>query len=123
MDQKTGLVHHVEVTSANVHNVTVVAHLLTGEETEVYGDSGYLGAGKREDAVIKNKSGKQIKYKINRRPSQVQNHSDVPEGKSSAESMRSHRFGPRSSTFLRLSKGCSNIARPDTEAFENRSPN
>ena len=47
----------------------------------------------------------------------------VPEGKSSAESMRSHRFGPRSSTFLRLSKGCSNIARPDTEAFENRSPN
>ena len=75
VDQKSGLVHHVEVTSANVHDVTVVAHLLTGEETEVYGDSGYLGAGKREDAVIKNKSGKRIKYKINRRPSQVQNHS------------------------------------------------
>ena len=61
VDQKSGLVHHVEVTSAIVHDVTVVAHLLTGEETEVYGDSGYLGAGKREDAVIKNKSGKRIK--------------------------------------------------------------
>ena len=75
VDQKTGLVHHVEVTSANVHDVTVVAHLLTGEETEVYGDSGYLGAGKREDAVVKNKHGKPIKYKINRRPSQTKNHS------------------------------------------------
>ena len=75
VDQKTGLVHHVEVTSANVHDVTVVAHLLTGEETEVYGDSGYLGAIKREDAVTRNKQGKRIKYKINRRPSQSQNHS------------------------------------------------
>ena len=40
-------------------------------ETEVYGDSGYLGAGKREDAIIQNKNGKQIKYKVNRRPSQT----------------------------------------------------
>ena len=28
--------------------------LLTGEETYVYGDSGYIGADKRENAVIKN---------------------------------------------------------------------
>lgn len=53
----------------------MVAHLLTGEETEVYGDSWYLGAGKREDAVVQNKHGKPIKYKINRRPTQSQNHS------------------------------------------------
>ena len=45
--------------------------LLTGEEEVVYGDSGYLGAGKREDAIVRNKSGHKIKYKINRRPSQV----------------------------------------------------
>lgn len=75
VDKKTGLVHHVEVTSANVHDVTVVPHLLSGEETEVYGDSGYLGAIKREDAVTRNKQGKRIRYKINRRPSQSQNHS------------------------------------------------
>ena len=75
VDRNTGLVHHVEVTSANVHDVTVAAHLLTGEETEIYGDSGYLGAGKREDAIIKNKHGKLIKYKINRRPSQTKKHS------------------------------------------------
>ena len=68
VDQKTGLVHHLEVTSANVHDVTVLPKLLTGEETEVYGDSGYLGAEKREDAVRHNKQGKAIRFKINHRP-------------------------------------------------------
>ena len=38
VDQKTGLVHHLEVTSANVHDVTVLPKLLTGEETEVDGE-------------------------------------------------------------------------------------
>ena len=57
VDKDTGLVHHVEVTGANVHDVAVVPDLLTGEETEVYGDSGYLGANKREDAVTRNKQG------------------------------------------------------------------
>ncbi|MDE5853048.1 MAG: IS5/IS1182 family transposase, partial [Oscillospiraceae bacterium] len=33
--------------SANVHDVTVMPDLLTGEETYVYGDSGYIGADKR----------------------------------------------------------------------------
>mgnify|MGYP001052667420 CR=1 FL=1 len=72
VDSKTGLVHTVKVTSANVHDVTKVSELLTGEEEFVYGDSGYLGAEKREDAVIKNNNGKKIKYEINRRPSQIE---------------------------------------------------
>ena len=71
VDKDSGLVHTVEVTSANVHDVTMTSQLLTGEETVVYGDSGYLGAGKREDAVIRNQSGKHIHYKFNRRPSQI----------------------------------------------------
>ena len=70
VDQDTGLVHHVEVTGANVHDVTMVPQLLTGEERTVYGDSGYLGTEKREDAVTRNRQGKKIRYKINRRPSQ-----------------------------------------------------
>ncbi len=73
VDKETGLTHHVEVTSANVHDVTQVPKLLTGEETQVYGDSGYLGAEKREDAITHNKQGKKIKYKTNRRPSQSKN--------------------------------------------------
>ena len=57
--------------SSTVHDVSEASKLLTGEEEVVYGDSGYLGAGKREDAIVRNKSGHKIKYKINRRPSQV----------------------------------------------------
>ena len=40
-------------------------------EDEAYGDSGYLGAEKRGDAIIRNKADRKVKYRINRRPSQV----------------------------------------------------
>ena len=49
----SGLVHTVEATAANVHDVTEASRLLTGDEDEVYGDSGYLGSGKREDAIVR----------------------------------------------------------------------
>ena len=71
VDKDSGLVHTVEVTAANVHDVTMTPQLLTGDEDVVYGDSGYLGAEKREDAVTRNHSGKRIQYKLNRRPSQL----------------------------------------------------
>lgn len=74
-DQDSGLVHSVEVTGANTHDVTMVPKLLTGEETAVYGDSGYLGAEKRDDAITRNTKGKKIKYKTNRRPSQSKKNS------------------------------------------------
>lgn len=70
VDKDSGIVHTVEVTGANTHDVTMMSRLLTGEEETVYGDSGYLGAEKREDAVIRNSAGKKISYKTNRRPSQ-----------------------------------------------------
>ncbi len=75
VDKDSGLAHTVEVTGANVHDVTMVPKLLTGTEETVYGDSGYLGAEKREDAIIKNLAGKKIKYKTTRRPSQNKNKS------------------------------------------------
>ena len=71
VDSKTGLVHTVKGTAANVHDVTVMPDLLIEEETYVYGDSGYIGADKQENAVIKNRCGKKIQYKINKRPSQI----------------------------------------------------
>ncbi len=71
VDKNSGLVHTLKVTSANVHDVTITSQLLTGEEDTVNGDGGYLGAEKREDAVIRNKNGKKIKYIINRRPSSI----------------------------------------------------
>jgi IS5 family transposase len=101
VDQKSGLVHHVEVTSANVHDVTVVSKLLSGEEESVHGDSGYLGAEKREDAIKRNNQGKKIRYKINRRPSQSKHNSTRSKGqirrrereKSSVRAKVEHVFG------------------------------
>lgn len=48
-DAASGLVHTVVTTAANAHDVTQVHSLLHGEEQQVYGDSGYLGAGKRPE--------------------------------------------------------------------------
>ena len=71
VDKDTGLVHTIKATSANEHDVTVTSQLLHGEEKEMYGDSGYIGAETRAEAIIRNKSGKKIKYKINRKPSSI----------------------------------------------------
>ena len=80
VDKDSGIVHSVEVTSANIHDVEVTPKLLTGEEDTVNGDSGYIGAEKREDAIVKNKQGKKIKYQIKRRPSQYKNKSNRSKG-------------------------------------------
>lgn len=71
VDEENGLVHTVKATPANEHDVTVMSELLHGEEERAYGDSGYIGAKKRPEAVKKNKNGKNIRYIINRRPSSI----------------------------------------------------
>ena len=53
------------------HDVVMTSKLLTGDEESVYGDSGYLGADKREDSIRRNRQGRRIRYRINRRPSQI----------------------------------------------------
>ena len=42
---------------------------MTGDEEELYGDSGYTGAAKRDEAITTNSHGKKIRYKINKRRS------------------------------------------------------
>lgn len=101
VDKTTGLVHHVETTAANSHDVSVVPKLLHGEEESVHGDSAFLGAEKREDAITHNKNGKRIKYIINRRPSQSKRNSSRSKGqikrrereKSSVRAKVEHVFG------------------------------
>lgn len=101
VDAKNGLVHSVKVSAANVHDVTMVPELLTGEEKEVYGDSGYLGAERREEARKRNKKGQKINYKINKRRSQSREKSARSKGqikrrereKSSIRSKVEHVFG------------------------------
>lgn len=46
-DAETGMVHSLAATAANVHDLNAAGNLLTGAEKEVWGDSGYLGIGKR----------------------------------------------------------------------------
>ena len=101
VDKKSGLVHTVKVTGANEYDLNMLPELLTGEEEEVYGDSGYTGAEKREEAIVRNKQGKKIKYKINRKPTTYKNKSNRSKGqikryehvKSSVRAKVEHVFG------------------------------
>jgi IS5 family transposase len=43
VDKDTGLIHSVETTAANLHDLTPAAELLYGEEEVVYADAGYQG--------------------------------------------------------------------------------
>ena len=50
-----GLVHTDEATPANAHDVTRASSLPTGEKDDVCCGSGYLGAWKHKDAIIRNR--------------------------------------------------------------------
>ena len=100
VDADSGLVHTVETTAANVHDSNMVVELLQGTEEEIYGDSGYLGAEKKDDAVLVNNEGKPIRYQINKRPSQLKKASGekfellkaIEHAKSSVRSKLEHVF-------------------------------
>lgn len=51
VDAESGIVHSVVATAANVNDVTQAGELLHGEETHAFGDSGYQGVDKREEAA------------------------------------------------------------------------
>ncbi len=102
VDHETGIVHALEVTSANKHDVCMIAELLIGEEQVVYGDSGYLGAEKRPEAVTTNKSGKRIHYKINCRPSQSKQNTNRSRAQIKAQRARNLPFEPKWNMSLLL---------------------
>lgn len=51
VDADSGLVHTVVGTAANAHDVTQVHRLLHGHERDVFADSGYRGAHKRQEII------------------------------------------------------------------------
>lgn len=55
---------------------------------------------KRENAVVKNKSGKKITYKINRRPSQIKNYQRVNNIKQTNQNTKNHPYVQRLSMYL-----------------------
>lgn len=60
-DAKSGLVHSVEGTAANVSDISQTHALLHGEETVVHADAGYTGVAKRSEIVAK---GQQIEWRV-----------------------------------------------------------
>ena len=75
VDAGTGYVHTLEVTPANVHDVTVASKLLREDDEVVYGDSAYLGLQKRPEAAHDERLSR-IDYRINLRPSSIPTVSD-----------------------------------------------
>ena len=91
-DSRSKLVHSIVVTAANVHDSTVVAELLHGNETRVYGDSAYTGKGE----VIRERSPRARAF-INKRAYRNRPLSDqdreTNRRKSSIRSRAEHIFG------------------------------
>ena len=76
VDKDNGLIHSVETTAANVHDLTPAAQLLHGDETVVYADAGYQGIGKREEM-----QGRAIGFRVAMRPGKRRALPDTPDGR------------------------------------------
>ena len=76
VDSENGLIHSVETTAANVHDLTPAAELLHGEETVVYADAGYQGIEKRPEML-----GRGIGFRVAMRPGKRRALPDTPEGR------------------------------------------
>jgi len=76
VDSESGLIHSVETTAANVHDLTAAADLLHSEETVVYADAGYQVIEKREEM-----QGRGIGFRIAMRPGKRRVLPDTPEGR------------------------------------------
>ncbi len=65
-DDTLGLIHSIDTTAANEHDITATGQLLHGEEKRVWGDSGYTGAEKREELKSKD-----VEWHIAEKPSRL----------------------------------------------------
>ena len=119
VDQDTGLVHHLEVTAANVHDVVVTQSCSP--------------ARKRMSTAIQRilalRNARMLLYITTRaRKSAIKSIADPRSVKTipcvqSGGSEKNLPFGLRSSMFSESSRGCLGIARHDTKADENRTQN
>ena len=63
VDDAMGLIHSIETTSANEHDITQVDKLLHGDEQRVWGDAGYVGIEKRAEHI-----GRKMNWLVGMRP-------------------------------------------------------
>ena len=64
VDDTLGLIHSIDTTAANVHDIVPSGNLLHGDEQRVFGDAGYLGIQKRDE----HKQRKDVDWHIAKRP-------------------------------------------------------
>ena len=76
VDKDSGLIHSVDTTSANVHDITRAAQLLHGDEEVVYGDAGYQGIEMRAEMA-----GKSTTFRVAMRPGKRRVLPDTPDGR------------------------------------------
>lgn len=122
VNKDSGLVHAVEATPANVHDVSQTSSLLTGKKGVICGNSGYLGAQNR-NAIIRNISKRKIKYKINWRPSQVKKLSKSSLYAAKKAEYKSLLFVQRWSMYSESSKGSCVLTKRGTEGRKSSGPN
>ena len=65
-DAGSGMVHTVEVTGANVHDLDVAGRLIREDDDVVNGDAGYSGIEHREE-IQKDEHLSKVKFRINKR--------------------------------------------------------
>ena len=76
VDKDSSLIHSVETTLVNVHDITRAAQLLLGEEEVVYGDAGYQGIEKRAEMA-----GKSTIFRVAMRHGKLRVLTDTPDGR------------------------------------------
>lgn len=67
-DDVLGLIHSVDTTAANAHDITATERVLHGEESRVWGDAGYTGAENREEL-----KDREVEWHIAMKPSKQRN--------------------------------------------------
>lgn len=72
VDETFGVIHSVETTPANTHDITQTKHLLHGQEDTCWGDAGYLGVEKREEMADRD-----IDWHIAARPGKRKQMTDI----------------------------------------------
>jgi IS5 family transposase len=76
VDAASGLVHSVESTAANVHELNTAAERIHGDERLIYGDAGHIGIEKRDDF-----QDCQAEFRIAMKPGQRRVLPETPEGR------------------------------------------
>ena len=89
VDAQSGLVHSVEATAANVHDVAMAHKLLHGDENIAFGDSAYTGVNQREEIKALNAD---IDWQIAVRRSSIEK---LPESEKEAARQREHEKASR----------------------------